>query len=86
MVSYRYMPSFLKENKEFVGNSVHAEMDGDNYNVWSYRTLIFSQYADGSMWLNNNYYSVTTSKIQNMIIRAFGLNEGKCTRGIAVRG
>ncbi len=42
----------------------------DEYVVWSYRTVIARyNFANGEWWINENKYSVTTSKQQNIIKR-----------------
>lgn len=58
------------------GYSMSAERDGDEYVIWSYRTVI-ARYdlLNGKWWVNPNKYSVTTSKQQN-IIRRVATREG----------
>lgn len=64
--TYRNMPGLILRRCEFKGNSVSAYNDKVlGYVIKSYDTIIYSQ-RDG---LNLDYYSVTTSKIQNIIAR-----------------
>lgn len=85
-VSYSDMPYMLTHGKPFQGNSVTAIRidnqfeDGHKYNeyvVYSYNTIIYTErrYHNGKIVrsLNNVYYSSTTSKLQNMLIRAMCL-------------
>ena len=82
MTSYIEMTAKIRNCEPFNGNSVTAEGNRDNYTIYSYNTEIFNWKGTGGglMTFNNKYYSVTTSKIQNMIIRIFGLNNGKTKR------
>lgn len=80
---YRDMPRLLEARQEFDGNSVKAfwNVDTDNYEVYSYNTRIFLQSRGRVLTeFNNKYYSVTTSKLQNMLIDVFGFNDGKRSR------
>lgn len=83
--TYREMPCLLSRELPFKGNSVTAvEIEGKNtltYRVYSYNTVMFEKtYFFGSgtteIHFNNRYYSMTTSKIQNMLIDVYGLNNG----------
>ena len=71
------MHTKLANCQDFKGNSVEAFTVYGNYYVRSYNTIIFELDGDGNKSFNNKYYSVTTSKIQNMLIDIFGLNGGK---------
>lgn len=79
-IAYREMSYYLINQIPFVGNSVTAVMVGGEYQVFSYDTLIFSGENGHETYFNNGYYSSTTSKLQNMLIRAYGLNDGICKR------
>lgn len=60
------------------------------YKVYSYSTLIFKfvygddedfgGYVEKVKVFNNSYFSPTTSKLQNLLIDAYGLNDGKRKR------
>jgi len=79
MTTYKYMPSKLARHLGFKGNSVEAVYDeySNKYEVYSYNTRIYCN--DG--YFDNSYYSATTSKIQNMLIDVFNLNNGIKKRG-----
>ncbi len=74
--NYRIIEARLANLMPFEGNSLQGYMDesGDNYLVVSYRTLIATASADGGNWVSKTKYSVTTSKHQNLVRRAWGLN------------
>lgn len=78
MTNYKEMINKLTRMEEFKGNSVSAYYDeySNKYEVYSYNTRIYCN--DG--YFDNSYYSTTTSKIQNMLIDIFNLNEGKRKR------
>jgi len=72
-VTYKEMEDKLRNKESFNGNSVVAEYEDGMYKVWSYGTEILR--TNGFDFnFDNSYYSVTTSKIQNMLIDVFGLN------------
>lgn len=77
--------------KEFKGNSASAvvENHGKNYSVYSYGTKILElEFEDVVPWglyndekytivkFDNSFYSVTTSRLQNLLIEVYGLNDG----------
>jgi hypothetical protein len=72
-VTNKEMPNFISAKKVFTGNSAHAIYEEGEYKIYSYSTLI---YSDKSGYFDNAYYSKTTSKLQNMIINIFGINDG----------
>ena len=78
--TYKEMRELLKSREPFKGNSVEAVyISGGSYKVYSYGTLIFeidSKHNGETFHLDNKFYSVTTSKIQNMLIEVFNLNNG----------
>jgi len=77
MTTYKEMPSKLAKYEEFIGNSVKSAYSNKGiYQVYSYETLIYA--SNG--YFDNSYYSVTTSKLQNMLIDIFNLNNGKKER------
>ena len=81
--TYRDIPRLLEARQEFDVNSVKAfwNVNTNNYEVYSYNTRIFLQSRGRVLTeFNNKYYSVTTSKLQNMLIDVFKLNDGKRTR------
>lgn len=73
--TYRQIPSLLKNRKSFSGNSCHAEWVNDNYNVYSYTTLMLSvDENDMVLYWNDSYYSNTTSRLQNILRGIYTLN------------
>jgi hypothetical protein len=70
--TYRDIADLLSCKASFKGNSVTAKREIDGYKVYSYSTLIYSVTNTGEIYFNNNYYSVTTSKLQNIICRLLG--------------
>ena len=79
--NYSDMPRALETKQTFRGNSVNAFIDADQcYTVYSYNTIIYQDGNGSEPFFNNAYFSVTTSRLQNMLIRALGLNDGVCKR------
>lgn len=80
--SYRNMEHAIANRLEFTGNSARGYYDGEEYVVVSYNTTIAratrltvaGAMRDGELWVNPKKYSVTTSRLQNIIKRAWGLN------------
>jgi len=54
-------------------NSMSGRWERDTFVVYSYRTVIASYQRGGSIWFNENRYSVTTSKQQNLVRRAWNI-------------
>ena len=77
--NYRTIEGRLALLAPFTGNSLRGYMDENGrFAVWSYGTLIATawQTAEGIAVtkFDQNKYSVTTSRHQNLIRRAWGLN------------
>jgi hypothetical protein len=79
-LNYRQIETALARREEFKGNSCHAVWLGDSYAVYSYKTRIFTvegSYAGkpgrGELELDTRKYSVTTSRLQNIIRRVWGI-------------
>ena len=53
-------------------NSMSGEWQGDSFVVYSYRTVIAWKNRDGSLHLNTDKYSVTTSRQQSLVRRVWG--------------
>ena len=71
--TYSTMPNKIAQLIPFKGNSARGVWNGKTYEVYSYRTLIAT--ADGSVqWLDTRKYSVTTSRLQNLIKVAWKLS------------
>lgn len=71
-LNYRQIEGALARREEFKGNSCHAYWDGTQYRVISYSTLVATS-ENGVGWVTPQKYSVTTSKLQNIIRRAWGV-------------
>lgn len=75
---YRHIQRKLEQLRDFRGSSVTAVFTGHHYIVKSYDTLMLDlDTKTGEVLFNNCYYSVTTSKLQNMIKAAFNLSDCK---------
>jgi hypothetical protein len=84
MTTYKEIPTKIRYFEDFKGSSVSAILIAQNtYKVYSYDTLIFEYNYDKSevKYFDNGYYSNTTSKLQNILIDVFNLNNGKKKRG-----
>ncbi|KKL19917.1 hypothetical protein LCGC14_2460680 [marine sediment metagenome] len=57
----------IRNRQNFRGNSAYGILTLSGYTIYSYTTLIYSDKAG----LNINYYSGTTSRIQNIIANAY---------------
>lgn len=74
MDNYKTIESKLSTLTPFTGNSLTARYDSaGNYLVFSYATLIAGVSNSGLRELNRSKYSVTTSRHQNLIKRAWGI-------------
>lgn len=78
MDNYQTIETRLARLEPFKGNSSHAEWitakDGTRiYRVFSYSTLI-AQTLNGSYWVDERKISNTTSRLQNLTRKAWGLN------------
>ena len=72
MDNYKTIEQKLAEHLPFNGNSLTAFWDGDTYKVFSYSTLIARVNPSGDHDIATRKYSVTTSRHQNLIRRAWG--------------
>jgi hypothetical protein len=73
MDNYKEIESKLASKTPFSGNSLTAYLEEDGeYRVYSYRTLIAT--SKGVDWLDCRKYSQTTSRHQDIIRKAWGLN------------
>lgn len=74
--NYKQIETLLAEKAEFKhGYSMSAEMQGEQYVVFSYSTAIAKyNFNTGEWWINLQKYSVTTSKQQNIIKRVARLD------------
>lgn len=81
-LNYVEIERAIANREEFTGNSCRGYFEGGDYVVVSYNTAIAratrltvaGATRNGELWINPNKYSVTTSKLQNIIRRAWGVN------------
>jgi hypothetical protein len=69
--TYRTMPNKIAQLIPFEGNSARGFWDGDTFKIYSYNTLIASADGINTQYLNAENYSTTTSRLQNLIKRAW---------------
>jgi TRAP-type C4-dicarboxylate transport system substrate-binding protein len=72
--NYKTIQQKLRNREPFKGNSLTAYWEGQVYKVVSYSTLIAEIGNMGNILISDRKYSVTTSKHQNIIRRAWGIN------------
>lgn len=73
--NYRQIEGKLATLTPFIGNSSYGiEYTDGSYSVFSYSTLIATRYPDGRTELAPKIYSQTTSRLQNLVAKAWGLN------------
>jgi len=77
-LTYKEIPSAISNFETFNGNSIEALNNIQTYKVWSYDTLIFkyNKIDKEAEYFDNSYHSTTTSKLQNILIDIFNLNNG----------
>jgi hypothetical protein len=72
--NYKTIESKLRNREPFNGNSLRAYWAGSDYRVISYSTMIAAYLADESKtYINDTKYSVTTSRHQNLVRKAWGV-------------
>ena len=71
--NYKQIEKAIIARENFRGNSCFGMWVGGDYKIASYNTLIAEIKADGELYFNDRKYSVTTSKLQNIIRRAWGI-------------
>ena len=71
--NYRTIQEKLQTLTPFKGNSMSGEWDGDTFVIYSYRTIIATNTPGGHVWATPERYSVTTSKHQGYVRRAWGV-------------
>lgn len=66
--TYSSIETKLKDHKKFNGNSSRGFWDSGTYRVYSYDTEIANyNYHTKEFWIDSKRYSVTTSRLQNII-------------------
>ena len=80
--NYRDIPRAIRARENFMGNSCRGVwLDRSEYVVFSYSTLIYSDdLMTGVKKLNSRKYSVTTSRLQNIVRSAVGDSLIECER------
>jgi hypothetical protein len=72
--NYKTIERKLRNLEGFKGNSLEGFWDDRGYNIVSYRTLIATFTPNDKVaWVNPTKYSVTTSRHQNLIRKAWSL-------------
>jgi hypothetical protein len=69
--TYKTMPNKIAQLIPFEGNSARGFWNGHTFEIYSYSTLIASADGINREYLNVNKYSVTTSRLQNLIKTAW---------------
>lgn len=82
--NYTQVESAIRARVPFAGNSCRGYWEDDEYVVVSYNTAIAratrvtvvgaTRAESGGVWLNPRKYSNTTSRLQNIVRRAWGVN------------
>jgi hypothetical protein len=77
MDNYKTIETKLRNLESFRGNSLSANWSMGEYLVWSYNTEIANakggKFTPFTSWVDSSKYSVTTSRHQNLIRKAWGL-------------
>lgn len=71
--TYREIPALLEQRKPFDGNSCHGFKYDNCYEVWSYHTLMLKEVNNEVVYFDSDYYSHTTSRLQNIIRQVFNV-------------
>ena len=74
---YNDMPDLMRRRMSFTGNSVTAIREHNEYTILSYNMTIFiyDLRKKRVVYFDGRYYSVTTSRIQNLIRHIFKIGE-----------
>jgi hypothetical protein len=77
MANYVEIAEAVAKRAPFVGNSSRGVLgkddDGYFYRVYSYRTVIAEMRGGGDVWVSDVKYSQTTSRLQNIVRREWGV-------------
>lgn len=65
--NYKEIQTHLKYKQEFTHGSCGAEYENGTYRVYSYNTLIAVFKDSKCTYFNEDKFSMTTSRLQNMI-------------------
>lgn len=67
-VKYSNISRYIDDCIPFIGNSTKGIIVDNKYLVYSYDTIIYSKHlATSKIFFNEEYYSSTTSRLQNII-------------------
>lgn len=75
-LNYAQVERAIANKQEFKGNSCRGYYEDGEYVVVSYSTkiaVVAGAERGGELWLNPNKYSQTTSRLQNIIKRVWGV-------------
>jgi len=76
--NYKAIPFLIHKRTNFKGNSVKGIWESDNdYIVYSYKIPILKFHCNNLTYFNNIYYSITTSRIQNISRELFTLSKSR---------
>lgn len=75
MITQKQVISFLQDKKPFQASNIFATInERGEYVVYSYQTVILTIKEDDTVsYFDEAFHSVTTSKLQNKIRKAFHL-------------
>ena len=75
MINQKEIKNYLADKKPFQASNIFACLtENSEYIVYSYQTIILRLNSAGEVeYFDGNYYSRTTSKLQNRIKQVFSL-------------
>ena len=73
--NYTQIERALIARDNFKGNSCFGVWIGSTYTVTSYNTVIATIDGDGALYFNTTKYSNTTSRLQNLIRKSWGIKD-----------
>jgi len=65
--NYAQIRDHLIANEPFEGNTMRGGYEGDTYRVYSYSTLIYSEFDGKCQFWNGGNYSRTTTRHQSIL-------------------
>jgi len=83
--NYQQIRDHLIENEPFEGNTMRATLEDGVYRVYSYTTVIYKELPDGRCIFNQDKYSRTTTKHQNLVWSVKHSKIEKSFKGFLVR-
>ena len=73
----RLLTQHIKDSEEFKGSSVTARLEGAEYIVYSYSTIIAKFKYNTLIYFDDTSHSQTTSKLQHLIRGSYTINGSK---------